>query len=225
MFRKVLPLLAIPLLAACGSDEDFSVNVGASSKKVAHSLNQLNPNALTSAAGVRPVKITRMNGEDFRALQYVLRNPGGETGEVLFHMTETAADRTVIDVTVDLPFVTRETAGGTEFLSETEIEKALRSAMRDWKKDVESGSSANASGREVAEVVSLAAIGLQDLDQFEELATSALYERHMGDIARAEWSAPTADWGDDDSENNETATTFAYEDEVEAEDGGWGDGS
>ncbi|MCK0129782.1 hypothetical protein [Erythrobacter sp. F6033] len=228
MFRKVLPILAIPLLTACGG-KDFVVKVDASSERVAKAFTQLNPNSLTSAAGVRPVKITRETGEDFRAVRYTLPNPGGDSGEFLFHMTEESAGRTTIDVTVDLPMVTRETAAGTEYLSEPEIEKALRFAMRSWDRDIEKGRSTAGSAEEVAEVISLAAIGMQDLEQFEELATTALYQRHLSEAAQASWSSTTDDWGGDSGEtswayDDAAQDSYSYEEDM-SEGGGWGDGS
>ncbi|MBV7258537.1 hypothetical protein [Erythrobacter crassostreae] len=228
IYRRVLPILAIPLLTACGG-KDFVVKVDASAERVAAASKQLNPNSLTSAAGVRPVKIVRETGADFHAVRYTLPNPDGEAGEVLFYMTEETAGRTTIDVTVDLPLVTRETAAGTEYLSEPEIEKALRAAMRSWDSDIEKGNSTAGSGEEVAEVISLAAIGMQDLEQFETLATTALYQRHLSDAAQANWSSTTDDWGGEEGEtswayDSEGEDNFAYE-EASTEGGGWGDDS
>ena len=228
MRLKVLPLIVLPLLAACGG-EDFALEVDRSAAIVSKEFKALEPNALTYSAGLQGVKT---EWEDDGSVRFVLPNPQGKDGEIYFKVADAGQQKTSLGVTIDIPFVTRERVDGTEFLDESAMEKALKEALRAWEKDLEAGRDTQARIAEISELVSIFAIGLQDFDQFETLASSALYQSHFAAAGDGSWEATAGDWGSGESSGSfgydeGPVDDYAYQDDSSyGEDaGGWGDGS
>ena len=230
MLRKVLPLSLLPFLAACGGD-DFSLQIDKPASVVASELAKVKPNVLTASAGVDPVTKQQLEGG---SVLYTLPNQQGEEGTVLFEVVERDANKTSVNVTVEIPTITRNGAEGAQILSESKMETALKGAMRTWEQKLEAGRSTAGPLDEVSEMVSLFAIGMQDFDQFESTAMAALLDKYDTELARAEWAGPgSADWGesegetewayDDAERDNYTADRFATQDDYGDESGGWGD--
>lgn len=220
MFRKAMVLLSLPLLAACGG-EDFTLAVDRSAATVTSELKKLDPNALTYSAGLDGVKTEWL---DDGSVRYTLPNPQGSDGEVLFRVADNGLQSATVGVTVDIPFVTRERADGDEYLDEKAMEKALRESLRSWERSLESGRDTQSEIAEVSEMISIFAIGLQDFDQFETLASSALYESHFAAMDGESWEPTSADWGSDSGEGDFGYEAEAYDEYAYQEDGGgWGD--
>lgn len=222
MYRKATVLLALPLLAACGG-EDFTLKVDRSAATVTSELKSLDPNALTYSAGLDGVKTQWL---DDGSVRYTLPNPSGKDGEVLFRITDDGLQKTALGVTVDIPYVTRERADGDEFLDEKAMERALKETLRAWERSLEDGKDTQAEMQEVSEMISIFAIGLQDFDQFETLASSALYESYFASVDGGSFGAMSNDWGAGEGEttfgyDEQAVDDFAYEDQGEG--GGWGD--
>ena len=110
---------------------------------------------------------------------------------------------------------------------EPDIEKALLEAMGKWKLDVEATRPTENSLAELSEMISTVAIGLQDFEQFEQLAGIAMFQRQESDLgseAPEDTSAETAsDWGSENGgwADEETADDGA-DSESSADEGGWG---
>lgn len=225
MLRKLFVLFLIPLLAACGSEEDFSIKVDRSAAIVSQELAKLDPNVLTSAAGLSMTTTERL---DDGTVLITMPSASGN-GELRFAVVELSPQQSEVKVTLDIPSVTRDTGDGEtyEFLSEPDIEKALLEAMGKWKLDVEATRPTENSLAELSEMISTVAIGLQDFEQFEQLAGIAMFQRQESDLgseAPEDTSAETAsDWGSENGgwADEETADDGA-DSESSADEGGWG---
>lgn len=227
MFRKLIALFMLPLLAACGNSEDFSINVDRSAAIVGQELGKIDPNVLVASSGLTPVKTESEDG----TIRFILPSPEGN-GELVFEVIEAGPQASTVKVALDIPMVTRDTGSADtyEYLAEDQIETALREALAGWKEDVESTRSTDNALAELSELVSTLAIGLQDFDQFESLAGAALFENQTSDLADAstqsEWAESGDDWGGDNSgwaEDDPAPKKVA--DDTKEEESDWGAGA
>ncbi len=239
--RTVLAMAAAFSLSACSGDSaDFQLKLDDSPEAILAEFDKMDPNAIMDAAGLEAIETSRPNGN---SVLFTLPAPKGkDAGTFLFSVESIDASSSMLEVAVDLPFVTRKGAGGTQYLNESAIEDALKDSLKSYQRQLKAGRSGSASIREAGDMVGYAGVGLQNIKEFEKLAESAAMSRFFSSEEGAlaeDWGNSESDgWGDDspsltdepdyaDYENDYGAETEAeFEDAsltLHADTGGWGE--
>lgn len=195
VLRMLAGIVLIASLTACESSGDFILAIDQPSETVEAELAAIDPNQLTRSAGVEPVEVRRA---DSGSVFYTLPNPHGESGKVLFDLGPTGPDRARIAVTVRMPKVSRTTAQGVRQLGGEDMERMLRDSMRDWNLKLSQGEETTAEREEIAAILSLYAVGLQDIGQFDRLALETGLSAVEQIAVASEQPARGLGWGEAD---------------------------
>lgn len=196
MLRRLAGIVLIASLTACESSEGFVVAIDQPAETVETELAAIDPNHLTRSAGVDPVEVRRA---DSGSVLYTLPNPHGDSGKVLFDLGPTGPSRARLAVTVRMPTVSRTTAQGVRQLQGEDMQRLLRDSMRDWNLKLSQGLDASAEREEIAAILSLYAVGLQDIGQFDRLAQETGLSGVEQVAAASERPAPGLGWGEADT--------------------------
>ncbi len=237
IFRNILAISAALLLAGCdfGSGEDFTIDVAASPNESLSALSSLDGNLLASALGVNPIH--KEGGKD-GSVRFVI--PGGEysDGTLDFAIAENGEGGSHISVTLDLPYVTRAGAKGTEYLSERKAEKMLQKQLLAWAHAKNMGSAGRAELDAVEGTLGSLAIAVQKWDKLDD--PESMLANADETLLFGESEDSSSDWGNADGDNSADpmsdpeADAQAYGepmddtngfDSYDEDDGGWGDDS
>lgn len=197
-------IAALSLTACGGANRDFRVKLEESPEVVLAHLEVMDPNSIVLAAGLDAVETSQPDGN---SLLFTLPAPDGkDEGTFLFEVESAGNGASLLDVTVELPYVTRSSSKGTEFLSETEVERALKKSLQNYGRQLKTGSAGQAAVREAGDWIGFAAVGIQNWKDFEKLAENAA----ISQIFSGEDDTVSGDWGDEGW--TEDSSDFAYAD-------------
>lgn len=231
--------LAPLLLAGCGNTRDFAVEVDRSSEAVMAELASIEGSEL-ALFGIKP--FTHKKDDDGTLHFFIPAEKGYKDGEVIFWVADAGNGKTRVDVSVDLPQITR----GDKVLSDSRAEDALEEEMKKWAQDFGQGKSAKVG---IQGALAGFAIASQDFaatqdpesflaraagrwgsgDYFDNAASNDGFdaettETEFGeasdfgrpmDNARGSSSYPSSTYDEESS----------YDEGEEGNDGGWGDGT
>ena len=220
MLRKLILMLMLPLLAACGEETDFSIPVDRSAAVVSMEMNKSDPNALLEGTGLKQAKAERL---DDGGVLFRFASPEGE-GRIELRVDERGPQNSEIEVALNLPRVTRNDGGeAVEYLSEDAIRKSIKDALVEWKIAAEKTRPTQTQLAELSDIVSLVGIGLQDFERFEAQAGNAFEHREAEQLADAAETVEgySDDWGGggDDGWGGESDDS-SYEEDEDEEDSG-----
>lgn len=239
--KRFMLALAPLLLAGCGNTRDFTVEVDRTSEAVMAELASIE-GAELALFGIKP--FTHKKDDDGTLHFFIPAEKGYKDGEVIFWVADAGGGKTRVDVSVDLPQITR----GDKVLSDSRAEEALEEEMRSWAEEFGQGKSAKLG---IQGALAGFAIASQDFsatqdpeaflaraagrwgssDYFDfadegdgfdpetsntEFGEASDFGRPM-DSARGSSSYPSADYED--------TTSYDESGDGESDNGGWGDGT